>query len=120
MWGRFIYREIAAPECVVLVNSFSDERGGLTRHPLQREWPLELLSTFLFEDIGSDRTRVTVTWLPINESDAERHTFDTNRESMIQGWTGTFGRLEHYLASIKVEFLNSPPLRGGVRGGVKT
>ncbi|MFL5006133.1 MAG: SRPBCC domain-containing protein, partial [Microvirga sp.] len=29
MWGRFVYREIAAPERIVLVNSFSDEAGGV-------------------------------------------------------------------------------------------
>ena len=34
MWGRFVYREIAAPERIVFVNSFSDEKGGLTRHPM--------------------------------------------------------------------------------------
>src|SRR5438045_1138700 len=33
MWGKFVYREIAAPERIVLVSSFSDEKGGLTRHP---------------------------------------------------------------------------------------
>jgi len=100
MWGRFVYREIEAPERIVFINSFSDEKGGLTRHPLQKEWPLEMLSTFLFEDLGSGRTKVTIVWVPINESDAERHAFDTNRESMTQGWTGTLDRLEHYLADI--------------------
>lgn len=101
VWGRFLYREIGAPERIVLVNSFSDEKGGLTRHPLQKEWPLELLSTFSFEDVGSERTKVTIVWEPINASEAERHAFDINRESMTQGWTGTFDRLEHYLADSK-------------------
>ena len=32
MWGKFVYREIVAPEKIVLVNSFSDEDGGITRH----------------------------------------------------------------------------------------
>jgi len=33
MWGKFVYREIVAPERIVFVNSFSDEAGNLTRHP---------------------------------------------------------------------------------------
>src|SRR5579864_531181 len=33
MWGKFVYREIVVPERIVLVNSFSDEAGGITRHP---------------------------------------------------------------------------------------
>jgi uncharacterized protein YndB with AHSA1/START domain len=31
MWGRFIYREIAAPERLVFINSFSDASGGIAR-----------------------------------------------------------------------------------------
>ncbi len=28
MWGRFVFREIVAPERIVFINSFSDEKGG--------------------------------------------------------------------------------------------
>jgi uncharacterized protein YndB with AHSA1/START domain len=101
MWGRFVFREIAAPERIVYVSSFSDEKGGLTRHFMHEKWPLELLSTLLFEDAGSGRTKVTLSWVPINENDVERETFDDNRESMTQGWTGTFENLDHYLAGLK-------------------
>jgi uncharacterized protein YndB with AHSA1/START domain len=52
MWGRFAYREIAAPERIVYVSSFSDEKGGLTRHFMHEKWPLELLSTLLFRRRG--------------------------------------------------------------------
>src|SRR5438128_5695654 len=41
MWGKFVYREIDAPKRIVLVNSFSDAKGGLTRHPMAPAWPLE-------------------------------------------------------------------------------
>ena len=44
MWGKFVYREIVAPEKIVLVNSFSDAGGGLTRHPFSPAWPLEMLT----------------------------------------------------------------------------
>ena len=46
MWGRFVYREIVRPERIVLVNSFSDEAGGVTRHPGHMDWPLEMVTTF--------------------------------------------------------------------------
>jgi len=100
MWGRFVFREIAAPERIVYVNSFSDEKGGLARHSMHAVWPLELLSTLLFEDAGSGRTRVTLSWFPINANDPECQAFDENRESMTGGWGGTFGKLEHYLAGL--------------------
>jgi uncharacterized protein YndB with AHSA1/START domain len=103
MWGRFVDREIAAPDRIVFVNSFSDENGGLTRHPFQETWPIEMLSTFRFEDAGPDQTKLTVVWAPIGESQAERETFDKGRESMTQGWTGTFEQLEPYLSSVRDE-----------------
>ena len=33
MYGRFVYREIVAPERLVFVNSFSDPAGAITRAP---------------------------------------------------------------------------------------
>lgn len=98
-WGRFAYREIAAPERVVYVSSFADEKGGVARHVFHETWPLEILSTLSLEDIGSDRTKVTLCWLPINENDVERRTFDDGRESMALGWGGTLDKLDRYLSA---------------------
>jgi len=97
MWGKFVYREIVAPERIVLINSFSDESGGITRHPMSATWPREMLSTFtLAQDNG--RTTATVQWIPLNPTAEERTTFADAHEGMKQGWTGTFDQLEEYLA----------------------
>jgi len=101
MWARFVYREIAAPERIVYVNSFSDKKGGLTRHPMSLDWPLEMLTTLLFEDVGEGRTKLTVTSIAINESDDERATFDAAHPSLTQGWTGQLDKLDVYLADVK-------------------
>ncbi|MGA2246604.1 MAG: SRPBCC domain-containing protein [Verrucomicrobiota bacterium] len=98
MWGRFVYREINAPAKIVLVNSFSDEHGSLTRHPLRPTWPLEMLSTISLVDAG-DYTKLTIEWLPLNPTDEERNTFDSSHDSMRQGWSGTFGQLTGYLVN---------------------
>jgi uncharacterized protein YndB with AHSA1/START domain len=96
MWGKFVYREIVAPERLVFVNAFSDEKGGLTRHPLSPTWPLEMLSTFRFtEDAG--RTTFTLQWTPLNATAEERATFDGAHEGMTQGWSGTMEQLAAYL-----------------------
>jgi uncharacterized protein YndB with AHSA1/START domain len=98
MWGKFVFREIAAPERMVLVSSFSDEAGGTTRHPMAPTWPLELLSTFTFEEEPGDKTKVTVRWMPHNASAEERQAFEAGRESMRQGWGGTLDQLATYAA----------------------
>ena len=98
MWGKFVYREIAAPERMVFINSFSDEAGGVTRHPWNQSWPLQMLSTFTFDDVGS-KTRFTVRWSPYEATEEERKTFDAGHDSMTQGWGGTMDQLVAFLKS---------------------
>lgn len=96
MWGRFVYREIVKPQKLVFVVAFSDEKGGITRHPMNPDWPQQILSTVEFEAQGG-RTRITVRWIPVEATALERKTFEDGRDSMKQGWTGTFEQLEAYL-----------------------
>ena len=101
MWGKFVFREIVPQERLAFINSFSDEKGGVTRHPGHEKWPLEMLSSFTFEDVPGGKTRFTVRWAPHNASEEEHKTFDTNRDSMRQGWGGTMDQLEAYLPKAK-------------------
>jgi uncharacterized protein YndB with AHSA1/START domain len=101
MWAKFVYREIVAPERLVWVHSFSDEAGGLTRHPLNATWPLELLTTVTLEEVVGGKTNVTIRWAPHNATAEESKTFDAARDSMTQGWSGTFERLVAYLINAK-------------------
>jgi uncharacterized protein YndB with AHSA1/START domain len=101
MWGRWIFREVSAPQRLVFVVAFSDEHGGQTRHPLHAEWPLELLSTVTFAEAGG-KTTVTVAWTPFGGTARERATFDTGRDSMQQGWAGTLSQLDEYLLDFVV------------------
>ncbi len=50
MWGKWVFREIVRPERLVFVASFSDEAGGVTRHPWAPDWPLKTLSTLRFDE----------------------------------------------------------------------
>jgi uncharacterized protein YndB with AHSA1/START domain len=99
MWGKMVYREITPQSRIVFVNSFSDEAGGVTRHPMGPAWPLEMLSIFLFEDLGG-KTKFTVNWSPLNAPEEDRATFAAGHGSMTQGWTGTMDRLDAYLAKL--------------------
>jgi uncharacterized protein YndB with AHSA1/START domain len=101
MWGKFVYREIIPPQRIVLIGSFSDEAGGITRHPMAPTWPLEMLSTFTFEDQPGGKTKFTVRWSPHNATDEERTAFEAGRTSMQMGWTGTLDQFADYLARAK-------------------
>jgi uncharacterized protein YndB with AHSA1/START domain len=100
MFGRFIYREIAPPERLVFVNSFSDAEGGITRAPfpqLGNTWPLEVLNNLTFTE-QDGKTTVTLRGGPINATEEERKTFASMFDSMRQGFGGTFDQLAAYLA----------------------
>jgi uncharacterized protein YndB with AHSA1/START domain len=98
MWGKFVYREIVPEERLVFISSFSDETGGETRHPMAPDWPLKMLSTVTFAD-KSGKTTITVRWSPYQATDVERKTFKEGMDSMRAGWSGTFERLDNYLAN---------------------
>lgn len=97
IWGMMRYLEIAPPDRIVLISAFSDEHGGLGRHPLAPTWPPEMHSIFTFEDVGG-KTRFTVNWRPHNATPEEQATFDAGHDSMRGGWGGTLDVLATYLA----------------------
>lgn len=100
MYGRFIYRDIAAPERIVFVSSFSDPEGGITRAPfpqLEGKWPLEVLNDMTLSE-QSGKTTITLRGHPINATEEERKVFAGMTNSMRQGFGGTFDQLDAYLA----------------------
>jgi len=97
MWGKFVYREIAAPERLSFVSSFADQDGHTVRAPFNPDWPLEILNTLtLHEQNGA--TALTLRGEPINATADERRAFREWHESVQQGFAGTFEQLADYLA----------------------
>jgi len=97
MWGKFVYREIVAPERIVFVNCFADANGNVVRNPWLDVWPLEILNTLtLTENAG--KTTLILRGAPINATEGERQAFVEMQKSMQQGFAGTFDQLDAYLA----------------------
>jgi uncharacterized protein YndB with AHSA1/START domain len=101
MWGKFVYREIVKPERIVFVNSFSDEAGGITRHPMSPAWPQEVLNVLTLTE-QNGKTTVTLRGGPINATEEERKIFAEGFASMQQGFSGTFDQLDAYLATAQL------------------
>lgn len=96
MWGKWVFREVRPQERLVWIHSFSNKDGGVTRHPLNPNWPLELLTETTFVERGN-KTVVTLKWTPFNANDEEIRTFNGAHQSMTQGWGGTFEQCTDYL-----------------------
>jgi uncharacterized protein YndB with AHSA1/START domain len=98
MWAKFVYQEIEEPSRLTWLHSFSDEHANVTRAPFSESWPLRLLTTVTFEDLGQ-KTRVTLTWSPVDATAEEQRTFEENMQSMTGGWSGSFEQLDAFLAT---------------------
>lgn len=98
MWGKWTFHEIDPLTKIVLLSNFSDANGGITRHPMASDWPLETLSTTTFEAQGN-QTLLTIRWAPWHATEAEIRKFNASHESMTMGWGGTFEQLSNYLTT---------------------
>lgn len=99
MWGRSVYRELQEPERLVWVNSFADEAGQIARAPFFfGQFPLEMLTTITLDEV-EDGTRLTLLWVPLDASTAERQVIAGNTASFAQGWGGSFDQLDRFLAT---------------------
>jgi uncharacterized protein YndB with AHSA1/START domain len=99
MWGRFNYREIVAPERLVWLNSFSNEKCGIARAPFSELCPLEIKNAVTFAE-HAGITTVTLRAEPFGEVAEERKYFDElcSSGSLEQGYGGSFEQLAELLA----------------------
>ena len=95
----FEHLEMNRPHRIVYKQQFTDENENLSRHPGLAAWPPTMLTTVTFVAEGSDQTRVTVLWEPTSDATPEEiDAFVQMRTSMTEGWTGSFDKLDNYLA----------------------
>lgn len=99
MWGKFVYREIKAPEKLVYTNSFSDEEGNTIRAPFNENWPLEILNTLTFSE-NEGKTTLTMVAVPVSPTEEEVKTLEQSQEMVQQGFAGTFNQLADYLSTV--------------------
>ncbi|MFC5703378.1 SRPBCC domain-containing protein [Cohnella faecalis] len=96
MWGKFVYREITAPERLLFTSAFSDEEGNTVRAPFSATWPLEILNDWQFFE-SDGKTTMTMRGTPVSPTDDELATFKNAKSMLQQGFAGTFQQLENYL-----------------------
>jgi uncharacterized protein YndB with AHSA1/START domain len=88
-WSTGTYREIVPPERLVMTDSFADENGNVvpaSHYGMSAGWPLELLITLTFEDLGG-KTRLTLRHSGIASVPAD------DRGGMDQGWSESLDKL---------------------------
>ncbi|MDM5155048.1 SRPBCC domain-containing protein [Bacillus sp. DX1.1] len=96
MWGKFVYREISAPDKLVFINSFSDEEGNTVRAPFSPTWPLEIQNTLIFSE-EEGKTKLIMQGTPVSATEEEYETFRAAHDGVKQGFAGTFEQLADYI-----------------------
>jgi uncharacterized protein YndB with AHSA1/START domain len=101
MYGRAEYLEVKSPNRIVYTQQFADENEKISRHPMAPTWPATMLTVVTLAEEGPNQTRVTIEWEPTgNVTPEELDTFIKGRTGMTMGWTGSFDKLEEYIAKM--------------------
>jgi len=102
MYGKIFYDAFDKPRRLVYRQQFADKDGNMGRHPMAPTWPETMLTTVDFTEEGPGSTRVTMTWQAHGAVKPEElAVFLGERPGMTQGWTGSFDKLEDYIATQK-------------------
>ena len=97
LWGKWQFINIDAPNKIELIQSFSNERGDVTRSPFSPDWPLQTMSTTTFKEMNGE-TELHIEWAPYDATEIENATFTAGHDSMRGGWGGTLDRLDAYIS----------------------
>ncbi|WP_169798318.1 SRPBCC family protein [Sphingomonas soli] len=91
------YREVNRPHRLVYDQSFADAQGNIVKAPFFDVWPHVMRTDVDFvEEEGG--TRVTLRWTPVDATPEEEAMFASMMESMTGGWSGSFDKLDEFLA----------------------
>jgi uncharacterized protein YndB with AHSA1/START domain len=106
-WGgksnhqRVEYKEVTPPERLVWLHSNSDANWNVIPSPMMPDWPRVLLTTVTFEEDGGGRTRLRLTWVPHEASEAEVACFAAAIERTGKGWDAGMELLTKLLAELR-------------------
>jgi uncharacterized protein YndB with AHSA1/START domain len=99
MYGRASYINVERPHTLIYTQQFCDKDGNVSRHPMAPTWPETMRTHVTFTATGANTTVVTVRWEVMGPTTPEEmQTFINGRTGMTGGWTGSFNKLEEYLA----------------------
>jgi uncharacterized protein YndB with AHSA1/START domain len=99
-YQRVEYAEVTPPERLVWLHSSSDADWNIIASPMMADWPRVLLTTVTFEEDGG-RTKMRLTWVPHEASEAEIACFAAAMGGMGKGWDAGMKLLAELLAELQ-------------------
>lgn len=105
-WGetskfeRVQYLDVIAPEKLVWLHSATDSAWNIAADPKMPDWPRVLLTTVTFAAEGS-QTRLKLTWVPHEATEAEHACFAAALKGLDKGWGAGMVLLTELLAELQ-------------------
>ena len=99
-YQRTEYTEVTPPERLIMLQSNSDADWNITSNPMMPDWPRVLLTTVTFEE-DEDQTKMRLTWVPHEASEAEIACFAAALDGMGKGWGAGMELLAELLAELQ-------------------
>ena len=105
-WGdksnyqRSEYTDVMPPERLVMLQSTADADWNAAPNPMMPDWPRVLLTTVTFED-ADGQTKMRLTWVPHEASQAEITCFAAALDGMGKGWGAGMELLAALLAELQ-------------------
>jgi len=100
MYQRVEYTEVTPPQRLVWLHSNSDADWNVVSSPRMKDWPRVLLTTVTFEEDGA-QTKLRLTWVPHEASEAEIACFAAAIGGADKGWAAGMELLAKLLAELQ-------------------
>ncbi len=97
---RVEYTEVTPPERLVWLHASADAEWNVAVNPMMPDWPRVLLTTVTFDEVGG-KTRMRLTWVPHDATEAEIACFAAAMDGMGKGWGAGMELLEELLAELQ-------------------
>jgi uncharacterized protein YndB with AHSA1/START domain len=99
-YQRAQYTEVMPPQRLVWLHSSSDADWNIVSNPMMADWPRVLLTTVTFAQQGG-QTKVRLTWVPHEASEAELACFAAAIGGIDRGWAAGMKLLAELLAELQ-------------------
>ncbi len=105
-WGdksdlsKAVFQEVVPEQKMVWHHSSTDADWNTVSNPMMADWPRVLLTVVTFEDDGA-KTKVTLTWTPLEASEAEKACFANVMGNMGKGWESGFAIMDEIFAEMQ-------------------
>lgn len=99
-FSKVVFTEVVTRERLVWHHSSSDAEWNIIANPMMPDWPRVILTTVTFEDDGA-KTKVRLTWVPHEATEAEKTCFAGATANMGKGWEAGYAIMDEIFAELQ-------------------